>query len=166
MISLASCHFGHSYPLCVRSSFLNDWQLVVFPIAIKSLPASTPMAKIDNWKYEIRRALRMHRVTDARRALSAALEEMVRTGDAVTGPTNNDYSFSFPFHRKDAKFHVWRIKQRGITEVDQMDAVAAAIILPSEGPVLAHISGRQRIPGTEPTLTSRKLTSDEAILTR
>jgi hypothetical protein len=91
---------------------------------------------------------------------------MVRTGDAVTGPTNNDYSFSFPFHRKDAKFHVWQIKQRGITEVDQMDAVAAAIILPSEGPVLAHISGRQRIPGTEPTLTSRKLTSDEGILTR
>jgi hypothetical protein len=125
-----------------------------------------PMAKIENWKYEIRRALRMHRVTDARRALSAALEEMVRTGDAVTGPTNNDYSFSFPFHRRDAKFHVWQVKQRGITEVDQMDAVSTAVIVPSAGPELVRMTGRQRIPGSEPTLTSRKLTSDETIAAR
>jgi len=125
-----------------------------------------PMAKIDNWKYEIRRALRMHRVTDARRALSAALEEMVISGDAVTGPTNNSYSFSFPFRRKDANFHVWQIKQRGITEVDQMDAFAAAVTLPSSEFRLAAMPAHKWIPREGPLLISKKAVSVTAMLTK
>lgn len=101
-----------------------------------------PMTNTDNWQYGLRRALRMHRVTDARRALSSALEEIVRTGDAVTGPTNNNYSFSFPFHRKDAKFHVWQIKQREVMDVDQMDTVATAPIISSGGTQVAVLSSR------------------------
>ena len=80
-----------------------------------------PLTFTDGWGYAIRRALQMHRIEDARAALDTALGNAVKRESSFLSPTGDEYTFEFPYHRKNARFHVWALSTSGVVEADELD---------------------------------------------
>ena len=80
----------------------------------------------------------MHRVVDAREAIIREMHENSNNGRVYVASNGRTYRYVAKYELQNIHFHIWLIKERRITDVDDQDADLRA----SSGAILAAVSTR------------------------
>ncbi len=76
------------------------------------------MANNVTWGFRLRRAINMHRVTDARDIVLAALRDFTQHHASLLSSSGEDYSFDSNGSRLNGRFHMWKVSGTTFVDID------------------------------------------------